>query len=149
MCLSLEELLFIVSPPSYSSGAGLSHTLSLYLSHYLALCILPPPSTPSLSSSFYIFDSLPLSLPLSHPHSHSPRQENKGDLATYLVCFCLRACVMLRAQPTAPVSSTDTEITSFWPFMGHRERQSLDAHLLHSALVAFKLISTGCHTVDV
>lgn len=107
MCLSVEELLFIVSPPSYSSGAGLSHTLSLYLSHYLALCLLPPP----LHLSPPLFISLIPSLPLSHPHSHSPRQENKGDLATYLVCFCLRACVMLRAQPTELVSSTDTEIT--------------------------------------
>lgn len=101
----LSSLLFFrIRPVSYSVSLPFSLLGSLYFAP-------PPPSTPSLSSSFYIFDSLPLSLPLSHPHSHSPRQENKGDLATYLVCFCLRACVMLRAQPTAPVSSTDTEIT--------------------------------------
>lgn len=100
----LSSLLFFRSRPvSYSVSLPFSLLGSLYFAP-------PPPSTPSLSSSFYIFDSLPLSLPLSHPHTH-PRQENKGDLATYLVCFCLRACVMLRAQPTAPVSSTDTEIT--------------------------------------
>lgn len=54
MCLSVEELLFIVSPPAYSPGAGLSHT-SLYLSHRFSLCL-------SLASRLYIFDTLPASL---------------------------------------------------------------------------------------
>lgn len=57
MCLSVEELLFIVSPPAYSSGATLSHT-SLYLSHYFPLCLTAPPSIP-LPSCLYIFDTLP------------------------------------------------------------------------------------------
>lgn len=65
MCLSVEELLFIVSPPAYSSGATLSHT-SLYLSHYFPLCLSAP--LPSLSP--LVFISLILFPPSLTPFIH-------------------------------------------------------------------------------
>ena len=62
MCLSVKELLVIVSPPAYSPGAVLSHA-SLNLSHYyFSLCLCAP-----LHLSPLVFISLILSLPLSHP----------------------------------------------------------------------------------
>lgn len=88
MCLSIEELLFIVSPPAYSSGASLSHT-SLYLSHYFPLCLSAPLHLSPLLSLYLWYSSLPL----SHPLYITSYWENKEDIASYLVCVYLPACV--------------------------------------------------------